>query len=129
MALAGIRTPAAEFAFHIKYHYTMDPLTLNIWNLLLELGKVLKQKWHKTTKNDMIKLTYLKVLWKYLSSIRAITACHFLSIKKICTKNLNLTICLEFRIIQFTIQEMTLDFSQNKAQAIKKVNNWILQHD
>ena len=25
MALPGIWTPAAEFAFHIEYHYTTDP--------------------------------------------------------------------------------------------------------
>ena len=30
MALAGIRTPAAEFTFHIEYHYTTDPLNIDI---------------------------------------------------------------------------------------------------
>ena len=43
-----------------------------------------------------------RALSKYLSSI----ALPFLSIKKLCTKSLNLTIRFGFRIIPFTIQEI-----------------------
>ena len=35
---------------------------LNNGNLLLESGEILKQKWHKTTKKGMLKLTYIKAL-------------------------------------------------------------------
>ena len=35
---------------------------LNNGNLLLESGEILKQKWHKATKNGMLKLTYMKAL-------------------------------------------------------------------
>ena len=72
------------------------------WNLLLESGEILKQKWHWTTKNGMLKLTYIKVLWKYLSS-KSSTACHFRALKVLCTKNLNLTIRFEYN---FSNQEM-----------------------
>ena len=36
--------------------------SLNDGNLLLESGEILKQKQHKTTKNGMLKLMYIKVL-------------------------------------------------------------------
>ena len=59
--------------------------SLNNWNLLLESGEFFKRKWHKTTKNGMLKLTYTKALWKYLSSI-ASTACHFRASKSYAPK-------------------------------------------
>ena len=37
--------------------------SLNNGNLLLELGEILKQKWHKTIKNGMLKLNYIAQLW------------------------------------------------------------------
>ena len=51
----------------------------------------------------------------------------FSSIKKLCTKNLNLTIRLGFRIIQFTIQEMgfrlcTKQSAGGKSQESKQLN-------
>ena len=55
----------------------------------------------------------------------------FLSVNKLCTKNLNLTIGFGFGIIQFTIQEMAfrLCFKQTadgKSQEGKQLN---LNHD
>ena len=41
-----------------KFRY----LNLDNSNLLLESGEILKQKWHKATKNGMLKLTYMKAL-------------------------------------------------------------------
>ena len=70
--------------------------SLNNWNLLLELGKILKQKWHKTTKNDMLKLTYIKSAMK-ISTIIASTASHFWALKSYAPK----IICFWFQIIQF----------------------------
>ena len=47
---------------------------------MLESSEILKQEWHKMTKNGILKLAYMKALWKYLSSI-ASTACHFQELK------------------------------------------------
>ena len=49
----------------------------------------------------------------------------FLSIKKLCTKNLYFTICFRFLIIQFTIQEMAFRLCTNqraKGKVKNKVN-------
>ena len=99
--------------------------SLNNWSFLLESGKILKQKWHYTTKNGMLKLTYIKVLWKYLSSI-ASTACHFRALK--CYANLNLTIRFGFNL---RFKKWFLDFALSKAQAriVRKINNWNLHHN
>ena len=37
--------------------------SLNNWNLLLESSKILKQKWHKTTKNGMINSQGKPLIW------------------------------------------------------------------
>ena len=84
---------------------------LNNGNLLLESGQILKQKWHKTTKNCMLKLTYIKALWKYLSSIA-----NFQALK---SKNLNLTICFGSWIIQFKIQEIVFKFFTQQSTGRK----------
>ena len=51
----------------------------NNGNPLFKSDNILKQKWHWTTKNGMLKCEYEK---KYLLSV-VITACHFLSFKKL----------------------------------------------
>ena len=94
---------------------------LNKGNLLLESGKILKQKWHKITKNGMLKLTYIKAQWKYLSSI-ASTSCHFQHSKAMHQK---LKFANPFRI-QFRIQEMafklcTQQSTGRKSQEGKKL--------
>ena len=43
----------------------------------------------EVTKNDMLKLAYLKALYEMIYNQHSLP---FLSIKKLCTKNLNLTI-------------------------------------
>ena len=96
------------------------------WKSFLWIGKILKQKWHKTTKNDMLKLTYIKALWKYLSPI-ASTACHFRALKSNASLNLNLMIRFRSRIILFRIQEMALELCTQQSAVVtgilKKVNN------
>ena len=66
--------------FHLRVFVFSNYRNWNNGNLLLESGEILKQKWHKTTKNSMSKLTYIKALWKYPSSI-ASTACHYWELK------------------------------------------------
>ena len=39
-----------------------EKIQKNNGNLLLESGEILKQKWHKTIKNGMLKLTCIKAL-------------------------------------------------------------------
>ena len=47
---------------HLRGFVFSNYQNLNNGNLLLESGEILKQKWHKTTKNGMLKLTYIKAL-------------------------------------------------------------------
>ena len=42
---------------HLRGFVFTNYRNLNKGNLLLETGKILKQKWHKTTKNGMLELT------------------------------------------------------------------------
>ena len=70
LVLQSQKTTQTRGFFYSKHQ------SLNNGNLLLESGEILKQKWHKTTKNCVLKLTYIKALSKYLSSL-ASTACHF----------------------------------------------------
>ena len=42
---------------HLRGFVFSNYQNLNNGNLLLELGEILKQKWHKMTKNGMLKLT------------------------------------------------------------------------
>ena len=51
----------------------------------VRIGQNFKAKCHKTTKNSMLKLTYTKALWKYLSFL-ASTACHFWAFKSNASK-------------------------------------------
>ena len=83
---------------HLRGFVFSNYRNLNNGNLLLESGKILKQKWHKTTKNGMLKLTYMKALWKYVSSIVS-TAFHFRALKSNASLNLNLMIRFGSRII------------------------------
>ena len=89
--------------------YNSLSFRFNNWNLLLELGEILKWKWHKTTKYGMLKLTYMKTLYLDYHPYSKHSS-PFSSIKKLCNRNLNLTIHLGFRSIQFTIQEMVFRF-------------------
>ena len=43
----------------------------------------------------------------------------FSNVKKLCTKNLNLTVRFGFRIIQFTIQEMVLRLCTKQSAGVK----------
>ena len=74
-------TVTENLSFELRGFVFSNYRNLNNGNLLLESGEILKQKWHKKTKNGMLKLTYIKALSKYLSSIPS-TACHFRAFKR-----------------------------------------------
>ena len=65
---------------------------------MLESGEIFKQIWHWKTKNGMLKLTYIKALWKYLSSIVS-TACHFQTLKSYAPKTKIWQSVWDFQII------------------------------
>ena len=47
---------------HLRGFVFSNYRNLNNGNLLLESGEILKQKWHKNTKNGMLKLKHMKSL-------------------------------------------------------------------
>ena len=87
--------------------------SLNNGNLLLELGQILKRKWHKKTKNGMLKLTCIKHYKDIYHSFQH--SLPFLSIKKLCNKNLNLTIRFGFQIVQIRIQELAFNLCTQQS--------------
>ena len=58
--IVGLSVGQSQKTSHLRSFVFSNYWNLNNGNLLLESGKILKQKWHKTAKNGMLKLTYIK---------------------------------------------------------------------
>ena len=65
-------------------------------------------------------MTYIHQSAMKISIINSQHSLPFSSIKKLCTKNLNLTVRFGFRIIQFTIQEMVFRLCTKQSAGVKR---------